>query len=194
MHGQFHTETELWIAITCNTWPATAFLMHWSAVFTYVEPPEDIHTQLESSNFHQVKHLLLLKRKKKEQGDRQWLRRLRWGTLKGPRPCQSHNVQRIYCYFTNFRCVENFGGERSWSVRFRSNFGVRECCRCHSMYLSHLGVFLFSVKPLTTENTENKTTPKICKITVPRDCCTMSTLHASPCSIWQMFSISKPEP
>ena len=31
---------------------------------------------------------------------------------------------------------------------------------------SHLGVFLISVKPLTTENTENKTTPKICKITV----------------------------
>ena len=31
---------------------------------------------------------------------------------------------------------------------------------------SHLGVFLISVKPMTTENTENKTTPKICKITV----------------------------
>ena len=31
---------------------------------------------------------------------------------------------------------------------------------------SHLGVFFISVKPLTTENTENKTTPKICKITV----------------------------
>ena len=26
--------------------------------------------------------------------------------------------------------------------------------------------FLILVKPLTTENTENKTTPKICKITV----------------------------
>ena len=35
------------------------------------------------------------------------------------------------------------------------------------MYFSHLGVFLISVKPMTTENTENKTTPKICKITVP---------------------------
>ena len=34
------------------------------------------------------------------------------------------------------------------------------------MYFSHLGVSLISVKPLTTENTENKTTPKICKITV----------------------------
>ena len=34
------------------------------------------------------------------------------------------------------------------------------------MYFSHLGVFLISVKPMTTENTENKTTPKICKITV----------------------------
>ena len=29
-----------------------------------------------------------------------------------------------------------------------------------------LGVFLISVKPLTTEITENKTTPKFCKITV----------------------------
>ena len=36
------------------------------------------------------------------------------------------------------------------------------------MCFSHLGVFLISVKPLTTENTENKTTPKICKITVYR--------------------------
>ena len=34
------------------------------------------------------------------------------------------------------------------------------------MCFSNLGVFLISVKPLTTENTENKTTPKICKITV----------------------------
>ena len=34
------------------------------------------------------------------------------------------------------------------------------------MYFSHLGVFLISVKPMTTENTENKTAPKICKITV----------------------------
>ena len=31
---------------------------------------------------------------------------------------------------------------------------------------SHLGVFLISVKPLTTEITENKTTPKFCKLTV----------------------------
>ena len=34
------------------------------------------------------------------------------------------------------------------------------------MYVSHSGVFLISVKPMTTENTKNKTTPKICKITV----------------------------
>ena len=34
------------------------------------------------------------------------------------------------------------------------------------MCFSHLGVFLILVKPLTTENTEHKTTPKICKITV----------------------------
>ena len=31
---------------------------------------------------------------------------------------------------------------------------------------SHLGVFLISVKPLTTENTENKTTQKICKLQI----------------------------
>ena len=36
------------------------------------------------------------------------------------------------------------------------------------MCFSHFGVFLISVKPLTTENTENKMTPKICKITVDR--------------------------
>ena len=40
---------------------------------------------------------------------------------------------------------------------------------------SHLGVSLISVKPLTTENTENKTTPKICKITV------FNILHGSVC-------------
>ena len=34
------------------------------------------------------------------------------------------------------------------------------------MYFYHLGVFLTSVKTLTTEITENKTTPKFCKITV----------------------------
>ena len=34
------------------------------------------------------------------------------------------------------------------------------------MYFSQLGVVLISVKPLTTEITENKTTPKFCKITV----------------------------
>ena len=56
--------------------------------------------------------------------------------------------------------------KRSWSVRSRLNFGVRGCCRDRSMCFSHLGVFLISVKPFTTENTENKTIPKICKITV----------------------------
>ena len=34
------------------------------------------------------------------------------------------------------------------------------------MFFLHLGVVLISVKPLTTENTENKTRPKICKVTV----------------------------
>ena len=34
------------------------------------------------------------------------------------------------------------------------------------MYFSHLSVFLISVKPLTTEITEDKTAPKFCKITV----------------------------
>ena len=51
--------------------------------------------------------------------------------------------------------------ERSRSVRFRLNFGVLGCCRDHSKCFSHLGVFLISVKPLTTENTENKTTTEI---------------------------------
>ena len=32
-------------------------------------------------------------------------------------------------------------------------------------FSSHLGVFLISVKPLTIENTEKKTSPKNCKIT-----------------------------
>ena len=60
----------------------------------------------------------------------------------------------------------NFGSERSRSVGFRLNFGVRGYCRNRSMSFSHLGVFLISVKPLATEKTENKTTPKVCKITV----------------------------
>ena len=34
-----------------------------------------------------------------------------------------------------------------------------------TMYFSHLGVFLVSVKPLTIENTENKSKPNMCKIT-----------------------------
>ena len=34
------------------------------------------------------------------------------------------------------------------------------------MYYSLLGVFFILVKALATENTENNTTPKICKITV----------------------------
>ena len=33
------------------------------------------------------------------------------------------------------------------------------------MYFTNFGVFLISVKPLTTENTKNKTAPKFCKIT-----------------------------
>ena len=37
------------------------------------------------------------------------------------------------------------------------------------MYFSHLGVFLISVKPLTTEITENKTTPKSPKIKLHRN-------------------------
>ena len=60
----------------------------------------------------------------------------------------------------------NFGTERSPSRWFRSNFGIRERCHYHSMYFSHLGVFLISVKPLTTETAENKTTSKFCKTTV----------------------------
>ena len=62
--------------------------------------------------------------------------------------------------------LQIFGGERSRSVWCSLNFDVRGSCRDCSVCFSHLGVFLISVKPLTTENTENKTTPKICKITV----------------------------
>ena len=43
------------------------------------------------------------------------------------------------------------------------------------MYFSHLGVSFISVKPLTSENTENKTTPKIYKITV------FNILHVCVC-------------
>ena len=74
----------------------------------------------------------------------------------------------------------NFGIKRSRSVQFRFNFGIRGWCRDHSMCILYLGVFLISAKPLTTENTENKTTPKICKITVMawiRGCCVPPTQH-----------------
>ena len=52
----------------------------------------------------------------------------------------------------------NFGDDRSRSIRFRLNVSVRGCCRDHSMYFSHLWVFLISVKPLATENTEKNRT------------------------------------
>ena len=74
-----------------------------------------------------------------------------------------------YCNFTNFRCVK-ISVASDHSVRFSVNVGIRGCWRDHSMYFSHLGVFLISVKPLTTESTENKTTPKFCKITVLAEC------------------------
>ena len=44
------------------------------------------------------------------------------------------------------------------------------------MYFSHLGVFL---KALTTENTENKTTPKVCKITELISCESNNSLPAT---------------
>ena len=46
-----------------------------------------------------------------------------------------------------------------------------------AMCFSHLGVFLMSVKPLTTENTKNKTLPKICKITVASTASDSNTLR-----------------
>ena len=56
-----------------------------------------------------------------------------------------------------------------------------------SMYFSHLGVYLISVKPLTTENTENKTTPKISKITVSQ---TASQTRTTPVTVWcPIFSL-----
>ena len=42
---------------------------------------------------------------------------------------------------------------------------------------SHFGVCLISVKPLTAENTENKTTPKVCKITVLDFVINLEQLH-----------------
>ena len=79
----------------------------------------------------------------------------------------------VACWFATIVIFQifgalKFGGERSRSVRCGLNVGVRGCCRDRSMCLSHFGVFFISVKPLTTENTENKTTPKICKITAQK--------------------------
>ena len=75
------------------------------------------------------------------------------------------SVATLYCNFTNFRCVKISlaSGRGAFGVL---NFGVRRCSRECLMYFSHWGVFLNSVKPLTTENTEYETTPEICKITV----------------------------
>ena len=64
----------------------------------------------------------------------------------------------VNCNFTNFRCVEirwRAIAERSVSV---DAVVIAQCI------FSHFGVFLISVKPLTTESTENKTTPKIVKL------------------------------
>ena len=45
------------------------------------------------------------------------------------------------------------------------------------MYCFHLGVFLISVKPLSTEITENKTTLKVCKFTVVDSLDGMKAVH-----------------
>ena len=71
-----------------------------------------------------------------------------------------------HCNFTNFRCAKILVASDHSGILFSLNFGVREYCGDHSTDSSHLGVFLISVKPLSTKNTENKTSPKICKITV----------------------------
>ena len=68
-----------------------------------------------------------------------------------------------YCIFTNFRCV------KISVASDRGPFGVVQIsvsvdAVVVAQRFSHLGVFLISVKPLTTENTEIKTTPRICKI------------------------------
>ena len=57
------------------------------------------------------------------------------------------------------------------------------------MYFSHLGVSLISVKPLTTENTENKTTPNICKITVNED--GLLARIQREMTPWRSFEISR---
>ena len=56
-----------------------------------------------------------------------------------------------------FRC----GGITQRSVYFK--FLCRRMLSWSLKVFSHSGIFLISVKPLTTENSENKTTPKICK-------------------------------
>ena len=56
-------------------------------------------------------------------------------------------------------------------------------------FFSHLGVFLFSVKPSTTENTENKTTPKICKITVFMILAFRKPAKASLFYVWKRITV-----
>ena len=78
----------------------------------------------------------------------------------------SYCNSRIFClHFIFTHCnFTNFSSERSRSVQFRLNFGARRCCRDRSMFFFFLlGVFLISVKRLTTENTKIKLHRKFVK-------------------------------
>ena len=73
-----------------------------------------------------------------------------------------------YCNFTSFRCVKISVASEQGAfglVIISVSWGWLNALSL--MHFLILG-FLILVKPLTTENTENKTTPKICKITVYR--------------------------
>ena len=74
-----------------------------------------------------------------------------------------------YCNFTNFRCVKiSVSSDRGAFGVVLISVSVDVVVITQCIFLI-LGVFLISVKPMTTEITENKTTPKICKITVRGD-------------------------
>ena len=61
------------------------------------------------------------------------------------------------------------------------------------MCFPHLGVFLISVKPLTTENTEIKTTPKICKITVTENAIN-HVRHPRGFDLWSLRQMKRGSP
>ena len=77
-------------------------------------------------------------------------------------------MKNTYCNFTKKNLMFGSGSDRPRIVRFRLNFGVLRHCRNRSMYFFFIFrcLFLISVTTVTTEITENKTTPNICESTV----------------------------